>query len=109
MRRDEINVINGTVTFQSFVSNPRVDLKMTDVNGAVTNLTNSQRRNGNRGAELHATAWILDDAPFATQASFDPLSHFGDFSCELRASDIDLTKANDRTRLCRPGLCQRHG
>ncbi|HEY1588753.1 MAG TPA: DUF748 domain-containing protein, partial [Rhodanobacter sp.] len=98
MRLDEINVSNGTVTFQSFVSNPRVDLKMTDVNGTVTNLTNIQRRHGNRVAELHATAKILGDAPFETQASFDPLSHFGDFSYELHASNIQLVKVNDLAR-----------
>ncbi|OOG49625.1 DUF748 domain-containing protein [Rhodanobacter sp. C01] len=98
MRLDEINVSNGTVTFQSFVTNPRVDLKMTDVNGTVTNLTNIQRRHGNRVATLHVTAKILGDAPFETQASFDPLSHFGDFSYQLHASNIQLVKANDLAR-----------
>ena len=98
MRLDEINVTNGTVTFQSFVSNPRVDLKMTQVNGTVTNLTNIQRRNGNRVAELHATAKIFGDAPFETQATFDPLQQLGDFSYELRASNIQLVKVNDLAR-----------
>ena len=98
MRLDEINVINGTVTFQSFVSNPRVDLKMSDVNGTVTNLTNIQRRNGNRVAELHATAKIFGGAPFETQATFDPLQQLGDFSYELRATNIQLVKANDLAR-----------
>jgi hypothetical protein len=94
VRMDEVNVSNGTVTFQSFVSNPRVDLKMTDVNGTVTNLTNIQRRSGNRVATLHATAKILGDAPFETDASFDPLSHFGDFSYQLQVTGIQLTRAN---------------
>jgi Domain of Unknown Function (DUF748) len=94
MRLDEVNVSNGTITFQSFVSNPRVDLKMTDVNGTVTNLTNIQRRSGNRVATLHATAKILVDAPFETDASFDPLSHFGDFSYQLQVTGIQLTRAN---------------
>ncbi|GGY32115.1 hypothetical protein GCM10008098_26900 [Rhodanobacter panaciterrae] len=98
MRLDEINVSDGTVTFQSFVLNPRVDLKMTDVNGTLTNLTNIQRRHGNRVAELHATATVLGDAPFETQASFDPLNHFGDFSYQLHASNIQLVKANDLAR-----------
>ncbi|MFI4958444.1 MAG: DUF748 domain-containing protein [Lysobacterales bacterium] len=98
MRLDEINVSNGTVTFQNFVSSPRVDLKMTDVNGTVTNLTNIQRRRGNRVAELHATAKIFGDASFVTRASFDPLNHFGDFSYQLHASNIQLIKANDLAR-----------
>lgn len=98
MRLDEINVAGGTVTFQSFVAHPRVDLKMTDVNGTVTNLTNIQRRSGNRVAELHATAKILGDAPFETRANFDPLNHFGDFYYELRATHIQLVRVNDLAR-----------
>ena len=94
MRLDEVNVSHGMVTFQSFVSNPRVDLKMTDVNGTVTNLTNIQGRSGSRVAELHATARILGDAPFATSATFDPLSHFGYFSYQLQVTNIQLTRAN---------------
>lgn len=98
MQLDEVSVVNGAVTFQSFVTHPRVDLKMTDVNGTVSNLTNIRHKHGNRVAELHATAKILGDAPFETQASFDPLSHFGDFSYELRASHIQLTRANALAR-----------
>lgn len=98
MRLDEINAVDGTVTFQSFVSNPRVDIRMTDVNGTVSNLTNIQRKRGDRVADLHATAKILGDAPFETRASFNPLSHFGDFSYELQASRIQLVRANDLAR-----------
>lgn len=98
MRLDEINVVNGTVTFQSFVSQPRVDLKMTDVNATVSNLTNIEGKHGNRVAELRATAKILGDAPFETQATFDPINQLGDFSYELRASHIQLVKANDLAR-----------
>jgi len=94
VRLDEVNVSHGTVTFQSFVSDPRVDLKMTDVNATVTNITNIQRRSGDRVADLHATAKILGDASFATSATFDPLSHFGDFSYQLKVTGIQLTRAN---------------
>ncbi|MEW5316794.1 MAG: hypothetical protein WDW38_008144 [Sanguina aurantia] len=71
---------------------------MTQVEASVTNLTNIQKRSGNRVAELHATAKILDDAPFETQATFDPLEQLGDFSYELRATNIHLVKANALAR-----------
>jgi hypothetical protein len=67
---------------------------MTDVNATVTNITNIQRRSGDRVADLHATAKILGDASFATSATFDPLSHFGDFSYQLKVTGIQLTRAN---------------
>lgn len=97
-RLDELNVHNGTVTFQNFVSSPRVDLKMTEVNGSVSNLTNVEGRQGQRVAELHATAKVLHDAPLETSASFDPLRHGGDFSYQLQVRGIQLVRANDLAR-----------
>jgi hypothetical protein len=98
IRLDELNVHNGTVTFQNFVSNPRVDLKMTEVNGTVTNLTNVDRREGSRVAEFQAAAKILGDAPLEVKASFDPINHYGDFSYQLHASHIQLVRANNLAR-----------
>jgi hypothetical protein len=98
MRLDEVSVANGTVTFNNFVSNPRVDLKMTDVNATATNLTNVEREGGSRVARLHATARILGQAPLETQIEFDPLAHQGDFKFALRVSNVDLTKANALAR-----------
>ncbi|TAL91877.1 MAG: DUF748 domain-containing protein [Rhodanobacter sp.] len=98
MRLDEVNVINGTVTFQNFVSSPRVDLKMTAVNGTASNLTNVERHGGSRVASMQATAKIFGQAPLETHAQFDPLQHQGDFKVDLRVSDIDLTRANQLTR-----------
>ncbi|QWT19293.1 DUF748 domain-containing protein [Bacillus sp. NP157] len=95
---DELNVMNGTVTFHNFVSSPRVDLKMTDVNGTVTNLTNVQRVGGSRVAHMQATAHILGDAPLQTKAEFDPLEKAGDFSYELTVKNIQLVRANDLVR-----------
>lgn len=97
-RLEEVNVINGTVTFHNFVSSPKVDLKMTEVNGTATNLTNVQREGGSRVAHMHATAKILGDAPLETTAEFDPLERLGDFHYELRVRDIKLVKANDLAR-----------
>ncbi|MEO8810114.1 MAG: DUF748 domain-containing protein [Rhodanobacter sp.] len=98
MRLDELTVINGTVTFNNFVSSPRVDLKMTDVNGTVTNLTNVERQGGSRVANMHATAKILGQAPLETHAQFDPLENHGDFKVDLRVSNVDLTHANQLAR-----------
>jgi hypothetical protein len=97
-RIDELRVVNGTVTFHNFVSRPKVDLKMTDVNGTVTNLTNVQRQGGSRVAHLDVTAHILGDAPLQARAEFDPLERAGDFSYELTVHNIKLIRANDLVR-----------
>lgn len=95
---DELNVHDGTVTFQSFVSDPRVDLKATQVYGNVTNLTNADRAEGRRVASLDAAARILGDAPLEMSARFDPLEKQGDFEFKLRVLGIDLVRANDLAR-----------
>jgi hypothetical protein len=97
-RFDEVNVFNGTITFNNFVSSPKVDLKMTDVNGTVTNLTNVQREGGDRVAHMHATAKVLGDAPLETRAEIDPIERLGDFHYELTIRNIKLVKANDLAR-----------
>ncbi|GAB2585776.1 DUF748 domain-containing protein [Dyella jejuensis] len=95
---DEIHVHNGTVTFRNFVSSPRVDLKMTDVESTMTNLAASHQRDGARVATLHMTAHILGDAALETDAYFDPANHFGDFDYHIRATHIQLVRANDLAR-----------
>jgi len=97
-RIEELNVMDGTVTFHNFVSSPKVDLKMTEVNGTATNLTNVQGEGGSRVAHMHATAKVLGDAPLEMRAEFDPLQELGDFRYELSVRDIKLVKANDLAR-----------
>ena len=98
MRLDELTVHDGTVTFRNFVSKPPVDLKMTDVEGTVRNLSNADRRQGRRVATLQATAKVLGDAPLQTSASFDPLEKRGDFKLDLRVTGIQLPRLNDLAR-----------
>jgi hypothetical protein len=86
------------VTFHNFVSRPKVDLKMTDVDGTASNLTNVEREQGSRVARFHATAQVLGKAPLETRARFDPLEDHGDFSFDLRVSHVDLTRANALAR-----------
>jgi hypothetical protein len=98
MRLDELTVHDSTVTFHNFVSHPRVDMKMTAVNGTVTNLTNANRAKGRRVADLRATAKVLDDAPLEAKARFDPLEQHGDFVFDLRVTSIALPRLNDLAR-----------
>jgi hypothetical protein len=95
---DEIRVHNGTVTFRNFVSSPRVDLTMGNVNSTVTNLSKAQSPNGSRAATLHTTATVLGDAPLETNANFDPTNRFGDFDYHIRVTHIQLVRANALAR-----------
>lgn len=97
IRLDEVNVRGGSLHFRNFISDPRVDLVATDVDGVVTNLTNV-RASGSRPAHFEATAKILGHAPLETSADFDPLGKLTDFDFRVRVTGIDLTRANDLLR-----------
>jgi hypothetical protein len=98
MQLDELTVHEGVVTFRNFVSQPPVDLKMTDVEGTMRNLSNADRREGRRVATMQASAKVLGDAPLQTSASFDPLEKRGDFKLDLRITGIQLVRLNDLAR-----------
>lgn len=98
IRLDRVRVDDGTVTFRNFVSQPRVDLKARHVNAVATNLTNADRRDGERVAHFEATAQILDGASLRASADFDPLAQFRQFHFQLRVLHVDLTHANSLAR-----------
>ena len=99
IRLDELTVHNSQVTFHNFVSQPKVDLKMTAVDATVVNLSNADRSQGRQVADLNATAKVLGDAPMLAKASFDPLDErLKDFDFTLRISEIELKRLNDLAR-----------
>ncbi|WP_428311731.1 DUF748 domain-containing protein [Hydrocarboniphaga sp.] len=95
---DEIQFIDGTLVFRNFVSDPPVDLRATQVNGYVRNLTNVEDANGERVAVFDAHAQMLGDAPAEAHAEFDPFNESRDFSLRLRILDFDVVDANDFAR-----------
>lgn len=95
---DEIKVVDGTLVFRNFVSDPPVDLRATQVNGSVRNLTNVEDANGRRVAVFDARAQMLGQAPAEAHAEFDPFNESRDFSLRLRILDFDVVDANDFAR-----------
>jgi len=87
---------NGTVIFHNFVSDPPVDLKATQVNASIINLTNVRGVDDRRVAELNATGFLFETAKLESVAHFDPFDERArDFSFALRVLEIDLTRIND--------------
>jgi uncharacterized protein involved in outer membrane biogenesis len=92
---NEVHVENGTLTFRNFNSRPRVDLKATQLNADIRNLTNVRDEKGRRDASFDGTALIAGDAKLESRATFDPFSDFDDFEFRLRATGIELRRLND--------------
>ncbi len=94
IRLNEVRVQDGTVAFRAFNTKPPVDLKATDVQATILNLTNVKGEEGKRVADLDAHAMVLNQAPLQTHASFDPLGTLDDFTFNLRVSKLELKELN---------------
>lgn len=92
---NEVLIQDGTLTFRNFNSKPPVDLKATQLNASLHNLTNVVDKEGRRDASFEGKALLLGDAAVESNATFDPLSNFEDFEFRLRATDIQLRRLND--------------
>ncbi|MDF0733152.1 DUF748 domain-containing protein [Pseudomonas entomophila] len=92
---DEVRIDNGTLTFRNFTSKPPVDLKASQLQASIRNLTNVRDEKGRRDASFEATALLLGDARVESRATFDPFSDFDDFEFRLRATGIQLRRLND--------------
>ncbi|MNG90692.1 hypothetical protein D3C79_495920 [compost metagenome] len=92
---NEVRIDDGTLTFRNFTSKPPVNLKATQLDASIRNLTNVRNEKGRRDASLEAKALLLGDAKVESRATFDPFSDFDDFEFRLRATGIQLRRLND--------------
>ncbi|MBV4490393.1 DUF748 domain-containing protein [Pseudomonas oryzicola] len=92
---NEVRIDDGVLTFRNFNSKPPVNLKATQLNASIRNLTNIRDEQGRRDASFDGTALIVGDAKVESRATFDPFSNFDDFEFRLRATGIELRKLND--------------
>ncbi|MGE7989759.1 DUF748 domain-containing protein [Pseudomonas sp. NPDC089554] len=92
---NEVRIDNGTLAFRNFTSKPPVELKATQLQASIRNLTNVRDAQGRRDASFEASARLLGDARAESRATFDPFSDFDDFEFRLRATNIQLRSLND--------------
>lgn len=92
---NEVRVVDGTVTFHNYTSQPPVDIAANQVNANLYNLTNVADLSDKRVANFEGKALLLGHAPLETKIVFDPFENFEDFEFRLRATDIELRQLND--------------
>jgi hypothetical protein len=95
IRLDEVRVHDGTVRFRNFTSQPKVDLKATQIQARVLNLTNVRDAEDARAADLELTARMLGQAPLESGAKFDPFTPFEEFHFRVKLNKVDLRRLNE--------------
>jgi hypothetical protein len=91
---NSVRMDNGTVSFRNFTSNPSVDLKATDVQATILNLTNVRGDDDKRVAAFDARANLLGQAPLEAHARFDPFNALDELDFDVRVLKVELTRLN---------------
>ena len=89
----EIN--NGTIEFENLTSEPAVNLKMTQLNLMVENLTNSTDNEEALPSHLKLTSNVLDKGHLHIEGDLNILKDIPDMDLDVDLQKVDLTELND--------------
>lgn len=97
-RIDRAVVRQGELAFRAFHTDPPVDVRLTDLSAAVTNLTNVEDKLDPLIATVRARGSAMESGRFEFEMSLDPQSHRPNFKLAARLLGLDVTELTSLTR-----------
>jgi hypothetical protein len=97
LKINRFHVENGTVHYRDFYSNPKVDLKLTDIYITASNLTTSKRLSSSGLATLQAEARPVSNGMLKADVLFDPYENYPTFKLKAQMANIPLVNLNELT------------
>lgn len=85
---------NGQIEFENMVSEPPVNLKMTDLQLKVENLTNSTDEEKALPSNLKLTSKVLNHGQLTVNGDLNILKEIPDMDLNLDLQEVDLTELN---------------
>lgn len=92
---ERLNIENGEIHFHNFTSDPQVHLVFYQLDGEITNLSNTDRSEGLEYANFDVQGQVLDSASATLNGRLDPLGDFHNFELKLKITGINLIKLNE--------------
>ncbi len=89
-----LHLIDSEITFQNFDTQPKVDIRMTNINAQISNLTNVKDDLGQRISTASLDANVLGEGVITAKADVDPFN-FNDFALSFSVRNIALKRLND--------------
>lgn len=86
------------MAFRAFHTDPPVDVRLTDLSAAVTNLTNVEDKLDPLIATVRARGSAMESGRFEFEMSLDPQSHRPNFKLAARLLGLDVTELTSLTR-----------
>ena len=95
LKINRFTVHAGQLKYRDFYRNPKVDIRIDQVDMVATNLTNSKKLSKSLMAELEAYGRLLGEGKIKVKDVFDPYAARPTFSLKAELSEVSLTKLND--------------
>lgn len=86
---------DGEIHYRDYASSPTVDVALTSITAAATNLTNRPAPGLELPADVQVKANALGDGKLALDLKADPLKETPTFELKQSVNGLDLTKLND--------------
>lgn len=94
---NELRIVNGTISFRNFNSDPQVDVKVHGVGMVARNLTNIGNQD-DRAADFSLKGKVFGEAMLEVDGEFDPFNVLHDFRYRVKTTEVDLLELNDLFR-----------
>lgn len=94
IRINTIRIRNGLVTFVTDKIAAKDAVRVQNINGEITNLTNAAGSNEESFAHFNMSAQVLDDAPTQVSGTINPLASSPTFDFNFKLEKVKLPKLN---------------
>lgn len=95
LRINRFAVKDGEVHYSDFSTQPKVDVRMTNLDLEAYNLTNSESLSGTLVATVDATGRVQDYGDFTVHSTLDPYADAATFDLAASMTGVKLTSMND--------------
>ncbi len=92
---NRIGITNGEFHFRDPYAEPKIDVPVRKINGAVTNLTNSEKLSASMVAHAAFHAVALRTGKVTIDGHMDPYAEKPTFKAKAQLEDLQMTELND--------------
>lgn len=92
---NRLEVINGSVFFYDFTTNPKVDLNLKQLNLLATNLNNAEKQTGTLPSKVNLTATSIGDGQLSIDMNINVLKEIPDLDMDLKFEKVNMPALND--------------
>ncbi len=95
---NRFEIVNGTIAYKDYTSDPKVDVAFTEFNALATNLGNVNENNELLPSTINVTSNTSGNGKFKADMAINVLKQTPDFDLALELKDLELTYLKDFTK-----------